>query len=323
MPRVGRAGSNGPSSSTASPSSRTARRSGGDGATCSTRPPRSPRRAPRTSSRCPVALRHGNGQHAEHPAEHAVTELERLVELRSTRAVGLPERAPRTRLRASSSAGSRTPSSAAIPGASAVAEAVARNLFKLMAYKDEYEVARLTLDPALGDIAPRRSSPTAAACTTGCTRPLLRAMGMRRKLALGRWSRAAFRMLRGMRRLRGTPFDPFGHTKCPAHRARAGRRVPRARREGAGRALARHVRPRRPARRAPRRRPRLRGDQAPQRRRVPRAGPRPRLLTHQLFLARSARLFAAQRAKNDEGVRRWGCRRRPRGRARRWRPRAS
>jgi indolepyruvate ferredoxin oxidoreductase len=36
---------------------------------------------------------------------------------------------------------------------------------------------------------------------------------MRRKLSLGRWSRPAFRVLRAMRRLRGTPFDPFGHTK--------------------------------------------------------------------------------------------------------------
>jgi indolepyruvate ferredoxin oxidoreductase len=35
-------------------------------------------------------------------------------------------------------------------------------------------------------------------------------MGMKNKIELGRWSRPAFRALRAMRRLRGTPFDVFG-----------------------------------------------------------------------------------------------------------------
>ena len=43
--------------------------------------------------------------------------------------------------------------------------------------------------------------------------PVLRSLGMKRKVALGRWSRPVFRVLRGMRRLRSTPFDVFGHTK--------------------------------------------------------------------------------------------------------------
>jgi indolepyruvate ferredoxin oxidoreductase len=41
--------------------------------------------------------------------------------------------------------------------------------------------------------------------------PLLRAMGLKRKLELGGWFTPSFRALRRMRRLRGTKLDPFGH----------------------------------------------------------------------------------------------------------------
>jgi indolepyruvate ferredoxin oxidoreductase len=43
--------------------------------------------------------------------------------------------------------------------------------------------------------------------------PLLRAMGLNRKLKLGRWFLPAFRSLYRMRRLRGTGLDPFGKAK--------------------------------------------------------------------------------------------------------------
>ncbi len=91
-------------------------------------------------------------------------------------------------------------------------EAVARNLFRLTAYKDEYEVARLLLD--------ERFTRALAAEVPGARRlryhlhpPLLRSLGVRRKLRLGTWVRPGLRLLYALRRLRGTPLDPFGHTR--------------------------------------------------------------------------------------------------------------
>jgi indolepyruvate ferredoxin oxidoreductase len=96
------------------------------------------------------------------------------------------------------------------PGHVEVTQAVIRNLYKLMAYKDEYEVARLHLKPAFRDatrglfVAPRRLS-------WHFHPPLLRALGLKRKLRLGPWFGPALRLLRALRGLRGTPFDVFGY----------------------------------------------------------------------------------------------------------------
>jgi indolepyruvate ferredoxin oxidoreductase len=99
---------------------------------------------------------------------------------------------------------------AAVPGQTRLAEAVARHLFKLMAYKDEYEVARLHL---AGDLARRleREYPDGVALRYHLHPPLLRALGVGRKIAVGRWIEPLFGLLVRLRRLRGTPFDPFGH----------------------------------------------------------------------------------------------------------------
>ena len=96
-----------------------------------------------------------------------------------------------------------------LAGRAPVAEAVARQLHRLMAYKDEYEVARLHL------LAAERARLTAgfeqgASVYWRLQPPLLRALGLRRKLRLGPWFEPALRALRSLRRLRGTPFDPFG-----------------------------------------------------------------------------------------------------------------
>lgn len=102
-----------------------------------------------------------------------------------------------------------------VPGETALAETVARYLYKLMAYKDEYEVARLCLDSALESDIAARFGP-GARYAWRLHPPILRSLGMRRKIALGGWCRPAFVTLHAMRKLRGTALDPFGYTRVRA-----------------------------------------------------------------------------------------------------------
>ncbi|GAA4841582.1 indolepyruvate ferredoxin oxidoreductase family protein [Actinomycetospora corticicola] len=99
-----------------------------------------------------------------------------------------------------------------VDGPPALAEAVAVGLHKLMAYKDEYEVARLSLDPAFG-VSVRAEFGADSRISWKLHPPSLRAMGLRRKLTLGPWFRPGYVSLRAMRRLRGTPLDPFGRAE--------------------------------------------------------------------------------------------------------------
>jgi indolepyruvate ferredoxin oxidoreductase len=97
-------------------------------------------------------------------------------------------------------------------GPTEVTEAVAKHLYKLMAYKDEYEVARLSLDPAFtAELEDQFGTGTRYAYRLHP--PVLRALGMQRKISLGPWFRPAFRLLHALRRLRGTRFDPFGRAE--------------------------------------------------------------------------------------------------------------
>jgi indolepyruvate ferredoxin oxidoreductase len=100
----------------------------------------------------------------------------------------------------------------AVSGETRLSEAVARYLFKLMAYKDEYEVARLHLKPELtGALA--AAFPEGVKVTYHLHPPFLRALGWKKKIKLGRWFNGAFRLLVGLRGLRGTALDPFGHAE--------------------------------------------------------------------------------------------------------------
>jgi indolepyruvate ferredoxin oxidoreductase len=101
-------------------------------------------------------------------------------------------------------------------GCFGLAQAVARNLFRLMAYKDEYEVARLYTDGTFLD-ALHRQFEGAFRLEFHLAPPLLAARdpltGEARKRAFGPWMLVVFRWLARLRRLRGTPFDIFGRTQ--------------------------------------------------------------------------------------------------------------
>jgi len=87
--------------------------------------------------------------------------------------------------------------------------AAIRGYHKLLAYKDEYEVARLHLAAAME----RRAAETwsgRVAIRYQLHPPVLRALGLRKKLSLGRWVEPLFRLLVALRGLRGTALDPFG-----------------------------------------------------------------------------------------------------------------
>jgi indolepyruvate ferredoxin oxidoreductase len=96
-------------------------------------------------------------------------------------------------------------------GVTTVTEAYAFAMHKLMAYKDEYEVARLHLDTFERARLDDAFGPGAQVQIL-LHPPALRALGLKRKLRLGSSARPLLASLRAGRRLRGTVLDPFGRT---------------------------------------------------------------------------------------------------------------
>ena len=90
-----------------------------------------------------------------------------------------------------------------------LSEAVARYLYKLTAYKDEYEVARLLTRPRSRDLA-EAAVPGGADLTFKLHPPMLRALGMTGKIGFSGSTQAGLKALVPMKRLRGTALDPFG-----------------------------------------------------------------------------------------------------------------
>ncbi|MBX3667169.1 MAG: 2-oxoacid:acceptor oxidoreductase family protein [Rhodocyclaceae bacterium] len=104
----------------------------------------------------------------------------------------------------------------AVPGQSSLAQAAARYLYKLMAYKDEYEVARLHTDPAFtaqleamfphGYSVKYNLAPPALAARDPRTGHLI-------KRQFGSWMLSAFKWLTRFKGLRGGSMDYFGNTE--------------------------------------------------------------------------------------------------------------
>ena len=97
------------------------------------------------------------------------------------------------------------------PGSWELTAAVSRQLHRVLAYKDEYEVARLLVDPDV--LAEARSLVDGPARVKWRLHPpLLRSLGLRHKVGVGPWAAPAMRALARGKQLRGTPWDPFGRT---------------------------------------------------------------------------------------------------------------
>ncbi|MCA4722552.1 indolepyruvate ferredoxin oxidoreductase family protein [Mycolicibacterium fortuitum] len=100
----------------------------------------------------------------------------------------------------------------AVSGRTELSEAVAQNLHKLLAYKDEYEVARLLTDQRFVQ-AVQAEVPGGHNLTYKLHPPTLKALGRSGKIGFGPRTHMALRVLSKGKVLRGTRFDPFGYAR--------------------------------------------------------------------------------------------------------------
>jgi indolepyruvate ferredoxin oxidoreductase len=100
-------------------------------------------------------------------------------------------------------------------GNAQLTEAVTKYLFKLMAYKDEYEVARLHTDTAFHERV-KGMFEGEVKLSYHLAPPLLakkNSKGELQKQPYGAWMLSAFKLLAKLKGLRGTAFDVFGKTE--------------------------------------------------------------------------------------------------------------
>ncbi|MBI1622464.1 indolepyruvate ferredoxin oxidoreductase family protein [Aquamicrobium zhengzhouense] len=152
-------------------------------------------------------------QGKERPDEPQAETLEQLIERRAHFLAAYQNEAYADRYREKVAA-IRIAEERACPGSSVVSEAVAKSLFKLMAIKDEYEVARLYTDGTFQRKLAEQFEDWSR-LEFHLAPPILgrrHTDGRPRKSRFGPWMMKAFSVLAAMRRLRGTPLDLFAYT---------------------------------------------------------------------------------------------------------------
>jgi indolepyruvate ferredoxin oxidoreductase len=146
-------------------------------------------------------------------ADAPVKSLDEQIALRAEYLASYQDKAYADRYRAAVDK-VRKAETAAAPASTELTEAVAKNLFKLMAYKDEYEVARLYTD---GSFAKKVSDKFDGDFKLKfyLAPPIFAQRdksGRLMKKEYGGWMLSAFGWLAKLKFLRGTSFDPFGRT---------------------------------------------------------------------------------------------------------------
>ncbi len=139
-------------------------------------------------------------------------ELEAILQWRVPELIAWGDEDYATQYVASIAAVRRSEISAFVDG-TPLSSVAARHLFKLMAYKDEYEVARLALNADMEAQAKARFGPNAS-LSYQLHPPSLKKVGVKNKIAVP--SSAATRTFKSLvrsKRVRGTRMDPFGKSE--------------------------------------------------------------------------------------------------------------